>query len=57
MVRDDDDGDDEGELFAIVNTRRDPREVEPLIERLDRGWLIPAVQRIGLRFNVGIEYR
>jgi len=57
LIRDLDDGDVGGDLSAIVSTRREPGEVEPLIERLDRGWLIPAVQGDGLRFNVGIEYR
>lgn len=57
VTRDPEDVDDHEELFAIVPTRADYREIERLLERLLREWLIDAGRPVGLLFNVGVEYR
>jgi hypothetical protein len=57
VVRDPEEDEDDGELFVIVPTRAEPEDIEPLLERFDRAWLIPAIRPVGLLFNVGIEYR
>lgn len=56
VVRDLDEDQQEGDLFAIVVTNREPDEMRPLLGRLRREWLVPSVQRFDGRFNVGLEY-
>ena len=48
---------DDDELFALVPTRLRWEEVRPLMERLDRTWLIEAGRFAAGRFNVDVEYR
>lgn len=57
VVRDADEDEPEGDLFAIVKTNREPEEMRPLLGKLRREWLIPSVQRFDGRFNVGLEYQ
>jgi|GEM_PF-2892399 len=57
VVRDADEDEPEGDLFAIVKTHRAPDEMRPLLGKLRREWLIPFVQRFDGRFNVGLEYQ
>ena len=57
FVRDPEDKDDEGQVFALVPTRLDPAEIRPRFNRFVREWLVDAGRSVGLRFNVGLEYR
>lgn len=57
VVRDLDEDEPEGDLFAIVVTDREPDEMRPLLGQLRREWLVPFVQRFDGRFNVGLEYQ
>lgn len=57
VVRDVDEDEPEGDLFAIVVTDREPDEMRPLLGKLRREWLVPFVERFDGRFNVGLEYQ
>jgi len=56
VLRDPEDEGDDGELFAIVLTSMEPKDVRPRLYRLDREWLIDAGRPHAGRFNVTVEY-
>ena len=56
VLWDPDDEDGDGQLYAVVVTHREPEEIRPRIEQMDREWLIAAFRPAGDRFNVAVEY-
>ena len=56
LVRDHDDEDDDGDLFAVVSTRLEPEDLRPRMAEFRTAWLVDAVCRAQGRFNVGILY-
>ena len=52
-----DEGDVDDELFALVPTRLRWQDVRPLVDRMDREWLIGAGRFAAGRFNVDVEFR
>ncbi len=57
VVRDHEDMNDSGQVFAVVPTKLTPGQVRPKYDRLLREWLNDAGRRTGLLFNVDVEYR
>ena len=52
-----DEREDEDELFALVPTRLKWEGIRPLMDRMDREWLIGAGRFAAGRFNVDVEFR
>ena len=50
------DKEEEGTLFVVIQTEREWEEVGPLLARLRREWLIDASRRVDGRLNVGVDY-
>ena len=56
VVSDPDDEEGGGQLYAVVLTHREPPEIRPRMEQMDREWLIAAFRPAGDLFNIAVEY-
>lgn len=56
VVWDPDDDNDEGELFLVVPTVEQPEAVLPVLDRLQRNWLVDVAWSAQGRFNVALKY-
>lgn len=56
LVRNPEDEEGEGTLFAVTQTALGWDEIRPQLERLRWEWLIDASRRVGGRTNVDVDY-